>query len=113
LSERSALTVRGVAVVGFPEEDFHDRESSLDGVFEDQAGDILGRRVPLHHKNTLASITQNGQQWIVAAEQQIVIQIFVDPVLDIPLDIAKIDEDSAVIERISPQSNHGATVMTV
>ena len=72
--------VSRAAVIGLPEDDFHDGQAGFLGPFEDEPGDVFGRRVLIHDEDALAPLAQDGQQRIIAAEQQVVIQVLVDPV---------------------------------
>ena len=46
---------------------------------EDQPGDVLGRRVDVHHEDRLALRLEDRQDRVVAAEQHVVVEVLVDP----------------------------------
>jgi hypothetical protein len=100
-------------MLGFPEHDFDHRKTTLPGVFKDQPGDILRCRIAVHHENTLSALTEHRQEGIVLAQQHVVIQVFVNPLLDRPLDIGEIDQHPPLIELRSLQGNHRTAIVTV
>ena len=70
--------------------------------FEDQAGDVLGRRVDLHHEDPLALGLEEGQDRVVVAEQHVVVQVLVDPALHGLLDVAEVDQHPPTVQRSRP-----------
>ena len=94
-------------MLGFPEQHLDDRQACLPGVLIDQAGDILGRRVAVHLEYALATFSQQGQEWIVATQQHVVVKVIVDPVLDLPLDLGEIDQHAPRVELRTLQRDHG------
>src|SRR4051794_8777324 len=77
----------GVALLGLPEHDLDDRQSGLDGPLIDEAGDILGGRVLVHDEDALAVLPEDGEDRVVAPQQHVVIEVVVDPALDLGLDL--------------------------
>ena len=94
-------------MLGFPEQDLDDRQARLPGVFIDQPRDVLGRRVAVHLEYALTTFSQQGQEWIVATQQHVMVKMIVDPVLDLPLDLGEIDQHAARIELRALQGDHG------
>src|SRR5271157_2934440 len=104
---------RGKTVLGLPEQNFDNWQTGVTGLLVDEPGDVLRRRVRLHHEDSLPALTEQRQQGIVAAEQHVVVQVLIDPALNLLLDLAEIDQYSPLIQLGALQGNQGPAVMTV
>lgn len=91
----SGPAVAGTGTGGLPESDFLDGQPHVPALFEDQPGDVLGGGIRLHHEDGLSMILQDGQQRIVDRQQHLVIQRLVDPGLQQPLDVSKVNQHSS------------------
>ena len=100
-------------MLGFPEHDFDDGQAGLAGVLVDEPGDVLGRRVAVHHEDALAVLQEHGQDRVVTAEQHVVIQVLVDPLLHGLLDVAEIDEHPSRVELRALESDDCTAVVPV
>ncbi len=88
----SRLLIRGVATLGFPKADLDDRQPRPLGLLEDEPGDVFGGRVLVHDEDAFALSLQDGQDWVFAAKQQVVVDVLVHPALDGLLDVGEVDE---------------------
>ena len=91
---------------GLPENDFHDGQAGFPGPLKDQAGDVFGRGIVIHDEDTLIVGEEDGKQGILAAKQQIVVQVLVDPFLDLLLDLAEVHQHAAPIEPGALERDH-------
>jgi hypothetical protein len=85
-------------MLGFPEQDLHDRQARLPGVFINQLRDVLGGGIAIHLEYALTTFAQQGQEWIVTTQKHVMVKMVFDPVLDLPLDLGEIDEHPARIQ---------------
>jgi hypothetical protein len=100
-------------VLGLPEQDLDDGETSFLGMFVNESGDILRGGIRVHLEYTFATFPQERQQRVVATEQHIVIEHFIDPALDFMLDLTKIYQHATRVEHRSLQSNHRPAIVPV
>jgi len=96
-----------------PEHDFDDRQTGFLGMLIDQAGDVLRRGVAVHHENSLTVLPQRGQDGVVPAQKHGVIQIVVDPLLNLPLDLREIDQHAPRVKFRALQRDHSTTIVSV
>jgi hypothetical protein len=100
-------------MLGFPEQNLDDRQACLPGSLVNQPRDILSRRVAFHLEYALTAFAQQGQEWIVATQEHVVVKVFVDPKLNLPPDLGEIDQHPACIELRTLQGDHRTAGVTV
>ena len=82
--------IRGEAIGGFPQADFHNGKAIIPGIIEDDAGDVLCRRVRVEKKKRLSQFQEHGDDRVVAVKDHTMIEVFVNPLADNAFDVGKI-----------------------
>src|SRR5437016_6750719 len=91
--------VAGETGVRLPQLHFDDGEALLGRDLEEQPGDVLGRRVDVHHVERLALLAEQGEYRVVLVQQHLVVEVLVDPAADGALEAAEIEDHAQRVER--------------
>jgi hypothetical protein len=109
----SRCTVSCARAVAFPKRDFHDRQSFAAGVLENEASNVLGRRISRNQHEGFAQRLEEGNGRVVFTQDHAVVQFGIDPGAKRAFDVGKIDEHAALVERFGFQHDDGFSVMAV
>jgi hypothetical protein len=74
---------------------------------------MLHSRIALHHKHRLAQPLHRREKGVVFAENHLVVEFAIDPSLDNPLDVGKVADHVAVVERSAADLDFGNGVVPV
>ncbi len=97
----------------FPEHDLDDRQTGEARFVMNQAGDVFGRRITVHLEDPLTALPEHRQERVFTTEQHVMIEVFVDPRLNLALDFAEVDENATLIEGWAADRDDRAAIMTV
>src|SRR4051794_36494705 len=79
--------IGGETACRLPQNDLDDRQTRMFRLVENEARDVLGRGVVVHDKHTFTPVAENRQERVGGREKHRVIEVFVDPALNLLLDV--------------------------
>ncbi len=102
-----------IAVGRFPQHGFHHGETCLAREFIDQSSDVFGRGILVHQEQWLAGFPQQIDKRIVFPQQHSMVQFLIDPSIDDPLDVPKVENHSPLVEILRLDGNNRPAIMSV
>jgi hypothetical protein len=96
-------TIGGKRRFRLPDLDLIYRQFLLNTVIVDQAGDRLGGRIGVKKKHRFAQFLQWFYERVIPPEEHLVVDCLIDPILDDPLEVVKLEEDVTPVQLLTSQ----------